>query len=469
MNVIPAMLSLHLALPLIIAISIIFCSLTLLTNERKMYNAIEVALFGIAAIISFIMLWQSYSGIFLHILQANAFSELLFGSLAFGAMLVLLLTVNAKQQKEMRLLMSLVLFGIFMVSFAYSVLAIIIGLETVIIATVFMILSNGKRYIEPAMKLFILGAISTGLFVAALALLLPYNPSLSITTSLTQGAGRFIIGLSLVLFAAALAVETGAFPFNLWIPDVYDGSPGNITALMAGINKKVAFVAVLEIFIIMFSSYGMYGNGNLVSTVFFVLSIFTMFFGNLIALIQKNVKKMFAYSSISQAGYIFIGISAATKLGIEGSIFYIIAHMLMIIGAFSIVFWLESNNIKNIDEYGGLKDRNPFAAVALTILMLSMAGIPPLIGFAGKFILFSSAVYSNDILLAVIGIINSFISIYYYAKVINQMFQKRMSPRIQMPANIAAVVAICTILVIIIGIYPQILLGPSYLAAAYVI
>jgi NADH:ubiquinone oxidoreductase subunit 2 (chain N) len=213
----------------------------------------------------------------------------------------------------------------------------------------------------------------------------------------------------------------------------------------------------------------MYGNSQLISTIFFVLSIFTMFFGNLIALIQKSVKKMLAYSSISQAGYIFIGISAATKMGISGSIFYIIAHMLMIIGAFSIVFWLESNNIRTIEEYGGLKDRNLFAAVTLTILMLSMAGIPPLIGFAGKFILFSSAVYSNDVLLAVIGIINSFISIYYYAKVINQMFQKRLSPKIQIPANIAAVVFICTILVIFIGLYPQILLGPSFLAAAYVI
>ncbi len=469
MDVLTAIPPLHIALPIIIAISIVFCSLTLLSEDRKIYYAIEVALFGIAAIISFIMLWQNYSGIFLSILQANPFSELIFGSLAFGTMLILLLSVNSRQQKEMRLLMSLVLFGIFMVSFAYSILAIIIGLETVIIATVFMILSNGKKYIEPAMKLFILGAISTGLFVAALALLLPYNPSLSITATLAPGAGKFIIGLSLVLFAAALAIETGAFPFNLWIPDVYYGSPGNITALMAGINKKVAFVAVLEIFVIMFSSYGMYGNSQLISTIFFVLSIFTMFFGNLIALIQKSVKKMLAYSSISQAGYIFIGISAATKMGISGSIFYIIAHMLMIIGAFSIVFWLESNNIRTIEEYGGLKDRNLFAAVTLTILMLSMAGIPPLIGFAGKFILFSSAVYSNDILLAVIGIINSFISIYYYAKVINQMFQKRLSPKIQIPANIAAVVFICTILVIFIGLYPQILLGPSFLAAAYVI
>ena len=456
-------------LPVVIAISIIFSALTLLVDDRKIYNAVEIILFGIAASSSFIMLILNYSSRFLQILQADAFSELLFGALGLGVLLIFTLSVDSKEQKEIRLLMSLVLFGVFMVTFAYSMLLIIIGLETVIISTIFMILSNGKRYLEPAMKLFILGAISTGLFVVALSLLLPYNPTLSLGASLAQGAGRFIIGLSLVLFAAALAIETGAFPFNLWVPDVYDGAPGNITALMAGINKKIAFVAVLEIFIIMFSSYGMFGSSTLISTLFFVLSTFTMFFGNLMALIQRNIKRMFAYSSISQAGYIFIGISTATKLGVEGSIFYIIAHMLMIIGAFSIVFWLESNNIRTLDEYGGLRNRNLFAAISLTILMLSMAGIPPLMGFAGKFILFSSAVYANDITLAVIGIVNSFISIYYYAKVINQMFQKRVYSSIHMPINIFAVVLLCVSLIIAIGVYPQILLGPAAMAAAHVI
>ncbi|HUC38682.1 MAG TPA: proton-conducting transporter membrane subunit, partial [Candidatus Acidoferrum sp.] len=144
----------------------------------------------------------------------------------------------------------------------------------------------------------------------------------------------------------------------------------------------------------------------------------------------------------------------------------IVAHTFMIIGAFSIVFWLEQRNISTMDEYSGLAGRNMFAAVALSILMLSMAGIPPLIGFAGKFLLFSSALGANDPMLAFLGIINSFISIFYYAKVINQMFLRKEEKSIAMDRNIAIAVGICLIVVIFVGIYPQVLLGAASAAAS---
>ncbi len=397
----------------LIAFMVLFSLFTMLLRKRRVYKIVEISVVTLIAITAFYMLLSGYNSNFLYLFQANAFSELLFGALSIGILLILLISFDSEPQSETVMFVSFVMLGLFMVSFAYSLIAIIVGLEFVMLATVFMILSYGKKYLEPALKLFVLGAISTGIFVVALALLLPYNGSLALTAMSAAGAGKFIAGLALVLFVAALSIESAAFPFNLWVPDVYDGAPGNITALMAGINKKVAFIAILEIFLVVFASYGMYGNSQLVSQAFFLISILTMFFGNLIALVQKNIKRLFAYSSISQAGYIFIGISAATHLGIEASIFYIISHMFMIIGAFAVVFWLESKNIKNIDEYAGLKDRSAFAAISLTILMLSMAGIPPLVGFAGKFVLFSSAVYANDIILALIGIANSFLSIYY--------------------------------------------------------
>ncbi len=453
----------------LIAFMVLFSLFTLLSRKRRIYKVVEIAAVALIAITSFSMLLSGYNSNFLYLFQANAFSELLFGALSIGIFLILLISFDSEPQAETAMFVSFVMLGLFMVAFAYSIIAIIVGLEFVVLSTVFMILSYGKKYLEPALKLFVLGAISTAIFVVALALLLPYDSSLSLVGIAAAGAGKFIVGLSLVLFVAALSIESAAFPFNLWVPDVYDGAPGNVTALMAGINKKVSFIAILEIFLIVFASYGIYGNSQLISQAFFLISILTMFFGNLVALVQKNIKRMFAYSSISQAGYIFIGISAATHLGIEASIFYIIAHMFMIIGAFAIVFWLETKNIRSIEEYAGLKDRNAFAAVSLTILMLSMAGIPPLVGFAGKFVLFSSAVYANDIILALIGIANSFLSIYYYAKVINQMFQTREVKRIRPGINIIAAVTICLIFVIAVGIYPQLLLGWASTAASVLV
>ncbi len=404
---------------------------------------------------------------FFSIFHTNAFSEFFF--MFFAIAIIMVETLSYKYSHELpafSLLLSLVTFGVFLVTFAYSLIAILVGLETVALASTFMIIMNGKRFVEPAVKLFILSAISIAIFTFALALLLPYDPQLTLSLPGTSQAGSYLLGLSLILFAGALSLDAAAFPFNLWVPDVYEGSPSNVTALLASVNKKVSFIAILEVFIIIFAAYRSSFGTPLFSLVFFFLSIFTMFFGNLVALVQKNLKRLFAYSSISQAGYIFIGIAVASTAGIQASIFYIVSHMFMIIGAFAIVLWLESKSIRNIDECTGLASKNSFAAISLTILMLSMAGIPPLVGFIGKFLLFSSAVYANDAVLAFIGIINSFISIYYYAKVINQMYTRRQGKKMQMDKNIAIVVIVCLIFVIAVGIYPQILISAASSAAS---
>lgn len=454
--------------PLASVFLLMLCGAASLFLKSKRFSIVAPLLFlGIASVSSLYLMGAGASGQVLAVLSANAFSELLFGVLAFGLMLIAILSYGkVEAYAEFALLMSFIAFGAFMVCFAYSIIAIIVGIEAVLLSTVFSMLLDGKRYVEPAIKLFLLGAISIALFVTALAMLMPYDASLALAAVSTSPAGKFIVGLSLVLFAAALSIEAAAFPFNLWIPDVYQGARGNITALMAGINKKVALIAVLELFLVVFVSYGAIHGTKLVTDLFFIMAVMTMFFGNLLALAQSNVKRMFAYSSISQAGYILIGVSAATQLGIEGSIFYIVSHMFMIIGAFAIVFWLESRNINTLEEYSGLWNRNHFAAASLTILMLSMAGIPPLVGFAGKFILFSSAVYANDALLAFVGILNSFISIYYYARLINQMFSSKEEARVTIDRSIALVVCVCLAFVVIVGIYPQVLLGAASAAAA---
>ncbi|MCL4379545.1 MAG: NADH-quinone oxidoreductase subunit N [Candidatus Marsarchaeota archaeon] len=437
------------------------------SRSRKLSFVSIIVLLLISGSASLYLSGTGASFRFLSVLQANGFGSLLFGAISIAIVLIEVLSYgNTGKLQRFNMLLSFVVLGAFLVAFAYSIIAILVGVEMVILASAFMILQSGKNYVEPAVKLFVLGAVATAVFTLAMALLFPYDVNLSLVGALAAPIGKFIIGMSLVLFIGALSIESAAFPFNFWVPDVYEGAPGNITALLAGVNKKVALIALIEITMLVFAAYSASGGMPLLSDTLVILSILTMFFGNLAALVQRNIKRLFAYSSISQIGYILIGIAVATHLGVESSIFYIIAHMFMIIGAFAIVFWLESRNIRTMDEYSGLYGRNAFAAIGLTILMLSMAGIPPLVGFVGKFILFSSAVYGNLAFLAFVGVINSFISIYYYAKVMNQMFLRKGERHISMDRNIAVVVAACLVFVIAVGIFPQLLLGAASAAAA---
>ncbi|MDE1811214.1 MAG: NADH-quinone oxidoreductase subunit N, partial [Candidatus Micrarchaeota archaeon] len=316
----------------------------------------------------------------------------------------------------------------------------------------FMILHSGKRHTEAAVKFFILSAIAVAVLTFALALIFPYDLQMSLTflASNYQISGGYIIALAMIFVVVALGFEMAAFPFNLWVPDVYEGSPPNITAMLAGINKKIAFVALIEILFVIFINYT-----SVFSPILMLLSILTMFFGNIVALSQSNVKRLFAYSSISQAGYIMIGLAAATTLGLEASLFQIVAHALMIIGTFAVVGWLESANLRSVSDYTGLSGRNKYAAASLTVFMISMAGIPPLMGFVGKFLLFSSAIGANLVPLAVLGIINSFISIYYYAKLINQMYTRKNSTPIPTESYAMAVAVIAIVAIVAFGLYPQ--------------
>lgn len=411
---------------------------------------------GILLAILSTSIFSIYSNFNVHvfgILNISPLSSLFLLLFSSGLILIEILAYHdSKDICVFNMLLSFSAVGVFLVSMAYSLLTIFIAIELVSVPTALMILIGGKKNLEAATKLFILGAVSIAVFAFAMALIMPYNATLSLSSlSINAGiGGNYLILLSMVLFIAALSVEAALFPFNLWIPDVYQGSQGHITALLSGINKKVAFVAIIYILFIVFFSYRSEFSGILS-----IIAVLTMFFGNLVAMVQKNIKRMLAYSSISQAGYILIGLAAISSYGLQASIYQIFAHMFMTIGAFSIVMWMESKKIFDRGDYKGMIHRNGFVAISFTILMLSMAGIPPLMGFVGKFLLFSSAIKSDLLFLALIGIVNSFISIYYYGKVINTMFQRSEKPYLYLGRNVSFVVGVSLIIIIAIGIYPQ--------------
>ncbi|MDE1833069.1 MAG: NADH-quinone oxidoreductase subunit N [Candidatus Micrarchaeota archaeon] len=446
-----------------IALTLAYVALSVLfayTNSRRAAFVTATVLLVAIGVFAAIMASSPLEITIANTLHAYPFS--MFFIMAFSLLAVLVNILSYRYSTDytaFSMLFSFIFMGMFLVSSANNLFSIMLGLEIVSIPAAFTILHSGKRHIEAAVKFFILSAISVAVLTFALALIFPYDLQMGLTYLAPnfQISSGYIIALAIIFIIAALGFEMAAFPFNLWVPDVYEGSPSNITAMLAGMNKKIAFVALIEILFVIFINYA-----TEFSPIIVLLSILTMFFGNIVALSQANVKRMFAYSSVSQAGYIMIGLAAATQFGLEASAFQIVAHALMIIGAFAVIGWMESLNIRSVSDYTGLHGRNQFAAGSLTVLMLSMAGIPPLMGFVGKFLLFSSAIDARLVALAVLGILNSFISIYYYARVINQMYTRKNSARIAAEPYAMAVALVAILFIFALGLYPQPLISLAH-------
>ena len=449
-------------LPLFTAVLVAIAGTTNLFYRNNKATAIFIsvlfAALGIEGILSLSYISTQLSIGIIYATPFSSFFTMLFG---FALLIATLIAYQISERFErFAFMLGFITIGIILIVSASSLLELVLALELVSIPTSFIIIFGGKKRLEPASKFFILSGLAIAILTFAIAISLQGDPSFAITP-MHPGLPSAIIVLIALLFAIALSFEASLFPFNLWVPDVYEGAPGEATALLAGVNKKIAFVIIFEVFFVLLSAYRAEFSG-----IFALLAIVTMFFGNIVALVQDSVKRMFAYSAISQAGYITIGLAVGTSFGLQSSIFQIFAHTFMIMGAFAIVAALEFKGIKSYREYSGLFYRNKFVAISLTLIMLSMAGIPPLIGFDGKLFLFSSAVEANMVYLAVIGIINSLISIYYYARLINFMFTEKDVRKVSIGFGIAAAVAISIFVIVVIGIYPTVILHYAELATS---
>jgi NADH-quinone oxidoreductase subunit N len=388
----------------------------------------------------------------------NAFSALLFFLFSFGMLMVNLLAYEySSNYADFALMSDFALLGMIIVASSASLVSLFIGLELTSIPTTFAILLERKS-IEPAVKFFIMASISIAIFAFAAGIYYVLTNSLALSPALQEGALAF----AAFIFIASLSFDASIFPFNILIPDVYEGSRPYITAMLGGINKKVGFAALIQIMILLFFAY----NGLFIAVA--ILSVVTMFYGNLPALSQSGIKRLFAYSSISQAGYILIGIAADSAQGITASLFQIFAHSFAFIGIFAIFALMESRGRTKISDMAGLSSENRLAAFALAIFMFSFIGVPFTMGFIGKFLLFLSAVNSGLYWLAIIGIINSVISIYYYFRLLIASYSKgRSTKHFNMPQRVTAVVVICLAATILFGIYPIPIISISSSAASY--
>ena len=316
-------------------------------------------------------------------------------------------------------------------------------------------LKNNPLSSEGALKYFLFGALSTGIMLYGISLtygLFGTTNLSAISKAVNAGQINGLVSLILlILILAGLGFKCTMVPFHMWAPDVYQGAPTAVTAFISVGPKAVGFAVLLRIFTNNF--FPLYVNWV---SLMMLISIFTMTIGNIIAISQTDIKRMLAYSSIAQAGYMLIGFVVGTAAGIEGILYYILAYALMNLGAFGCVV-LVSNSIKSdaIEDYAGLYKKDPVTSFMLSIFLLSLVGVPPLAGFWGKFLLFTAAIQSKFIFLAVIGVINSVVAAYYYMRVIKCMYLEEPKANNAGPKSVPLQIALAVVLagVLIAGLY----------------
>ncbi len=388
-----------------------------------------------------------------------------------------------KEYEERKEFYSLILFavsGMTVIAHANDMLTLFIGIE--IMSITFYIMAGFTRNkitsVESALKYFLLGSFATGFLIYGTAMIYGATGGLlsfdAIAYKLKVGDIDFLyMKIGFALFTVGLGFKVAAFPFHQWAPDVYQGAPTVVTGFMSTAGKAAAlaaFVLVAKSMLPVVFNPAVISE-NVINVADFsddarmiiaIMAALTMLVGNISAVVQKNVKRMLAYSSIAHAGYLLMGIAANNENGWSGIVFYSAAYMFMQIGAFVIVGILERNDERiELTDYTGLSKTNPVIAALMAIFMFSLAGIPPFAGFPGKYILFISAIEAGFTWLTIVAVISTIISIYFYIGLIVFMYFKdgEMTIREKLPTGTAAItLGISAVFVVLLGIFPSYLI-----------
>jgi NADH-quinone oxidoreductase subunit N len=367
---------------------------------------------------------------------------------------------------EFYALMLFCLAGMFLMLHTTHLMMVLIGLEVFSLALYVVCgLTRGRiRSVEAALKYFLLGAFSSGFMVYGMALLYGAAGTLDmggIGSAAMGQPGNLLLWVGMALVLIGLAFKIAVVPFHQWVPDVYTGAPTNVTGFMAAATKTVAFAVLLRFLI---GAFG--GFSEIWIPMIFWLAVLTMTIANLVALAQTNMKRLLAFSSIAHAGYVLIAVVSNSAAGVEAIMFYLAAYALMTVGAFAVLVAVGRGDAENergytLSEWAGLGWSRPMLALAMTLFMFSMAGIPPTGGFFGKYVVFKSAMESQQYILAVIGVLNAAIAAFYYLKVIMTMYMREPEGDelpLPVPLAVGAVMLVSVVGTIYLGIAPEQLL-----------
>jgi NADH-quinone oxidoreductase subunit N len=315
---------------------------------------------------------------------------------------------------------------------------------------------------EAGMKYFLLGAFATGFIVYGTALVFGATGTTSLSgifASASNGAPSLLLTIGSALLLIGLGFKVAAVPFHMWTPDVYQGSPTAVTAFMSSGAKIAGFAALLRVFVLAFPSLS-----TDLSNILWVLSALTMIVGNFTAIAQTNIKRMLAYSSIAHAGYILMafvpyGNKEVASISVAAGLFYLFTYIVTNFGAWSVVIALEKQNGEGleINDYMGLAKKHPALAAAMTVFMLSLIGFPPTLGLIGKFYVFRAVIAGGYPGLAVIGVLTSLISAYYYLRIVVNMYMREGDPVIEREPWLGLTTGFTAIATVALSFIPQIL------------
>ena len=449
-----------------------------LIKRRTVTWAVALVFTIISMVVNVMMLTDGYVGEAMGAYNYDAYTGLLI--MLFQIVLFLAVLVCNASVETTRLhvgayyaLMIGATVGMMFVASSSDLLTIFVGVELTSISSYALVTMKrvDSRAAEAGVKYVIIGGMSTALTIYGISMLygLTGTTDIAAIAETTQLTGmNWMFAIAMVSMIAGYGFKIAAVPFHMWAPDVYEGAASPVSLFLATGSKKMGLSVMFQIFLVMFIAGTACSAiaGEEVKYLFAIIAAFTMTVGNIVAIAQSNIKRMLAYSSIAQAGYILIVMAVMSEYALSAGLFHMFTHVFMKGGAFLIVGALICAGIgEKISDYKGLAKRAPFLAAAMMLFLFSLAGIPPLAGFTSKFFLFSSAIGGVDgvtsqwVWLAFIAILNSAISLYYYARVVKAMYVDKgtTTEKIKVPKIFMIAIAICVIFVIVLGVYPQLI------------
>jgi NADH-quinone oxidoreductase subunit N len=426
-----------------------------------------IALAGlVVAAFQTIGLWGRSGTDFAGMVYLDNFAFFFYLVFILGAALTVLISQQYLEDygKNLSEYYALILFatvGMMLMAAGAHLIMIFLGLEVMSIAVYVLagLFREDVRSNEASLKYLILGSFSSAFLLFGMAMLYGAAGGTLFLNDLPkrlalETASQPLILSSIGLLLVGFGFKVASAPFHMWTPDVYEGAPTSVTAFMAVAVKAAAFAAFARVFFLAFPAMKVDWN-----MLVWVLAVATMTIGNIAAIAQTNIKRMLAYSSIAHAGYLLVALVAANQLGAVSLLYYLLAYTLMNLGAFGVVILVgrKKDSYLNIYDYSGLAAQHPVLAASMALFMFALAGIPPTAGFVGKFYVFSAAIQAGYIWLAIIGVMNSLVSVYYYLRITVLMYMKPaeadLGPVVFSPAQ-TAVVAVTALGVLLIGIFP---------------
>jgi len=458
-------------LPLILISFVILITILIEAFYKKSENLIYwLSLFTLIFIAVYSLLninAQDFN--FYGMVHSGGISNLLYFVLSITAFLVIISSRNYLERAnyhhgEFYILVLSSLLGMMLMVSSRDLILTFLALELMSLS--FYVLAGFNRKVifnsEASLKYFLLGAFASGFLLYGIALIYGSAQTTSIQIIIQNFPDLLykpLFNLGLILLLIGFSFKVASVPFHMWVPDVYEGSPTVVSALMSTAGKTAAFLALI---VVLYGALSARVNFEDISKIIGWLAIASMLIGSITAIAQVNLKRMLAYSSIAHAGYMLIGIAAANKLGLSGVIFYLTVYTFMNVAAFIMISLLENDFEKRVslDDYKGLANTHPWYAAVMSILMFALSGLPPFGGFFGKYYVFLSAVKADMTYLAVIGVISSVISAYFYLRVVVYMYFKSGEEKTELfsSAGDYFVLTICVLFILQLGLTPGIVL-----------